>query len=351
MTSKERIQCVLKGEKPDRYPTYEHFWTETIARWKREGLPEDCDIHGYFDFDIARCGGFGMSVQLETQVLREDENYRTIKDGRGVTLRTHKFESGHTPHWVDAPVKTAEDWYEYRKRLVFNTRRVETDAFEKARELRQKGKFVCLFNSDPYEHAWPVFGQENILVLMLEEPELVRDAIDTWADLTIECFRYYIENGLDFDGYFVSSDLGYRNGTLFSADSYRSLIFPAHKRINDFLHEHGKTVIIHSCGKIESFIPMIIEAGFDVLQPLEVKCGQNVIDIAAKFGKEITYFGNIDVRALSEDRKAIRDEILPKLKAFDGKYNYIFHSDHSIPPTVSFENYCYALELARNYLD
>lgn len=351
MTSKERILCVLSGQRPDRYPTYEHFWEETLVSWRRQGLPEQCDIIEYFDFDIAGCGGMGMSAQLDMKVIEEDEQYKTVKDRRGITLRHHKYESGHTPQWIDSPVKNREDWFEYKKRLVFNLERIENGAFEKARQLREKGKFICLFNSDPYEQAWPVFGQENFLMLMIEDPGLVCDAIETWANLTIECFRYYIDKGLDFDGYFVSSDLGYRNGTLFSAHTYKQLIFPSHKKINDFLHRQGKKVIMHSCGQIESFIPMIIEAGFDILQPLEAKCGLDVNGLVKKFGRQITFFGNMDVRVLSEDKAAIRKEIITKLAAFDGKYNYIFHSDHSIPPTVSMENYRFALELARNYLN
>ena len=95
---------------------------------------------------------------------------------------------------------------------------------------------------------------------------------------------------------------------------------------------------------------MFIEEGFDCLQALEAKCGQDVRELVKEYGRKIVFFGNIDVRVFSMDTAAVRNEILPKLAAFDGGYNYIFSSDHSMPQTASIENYIYALDIVRNYL-
>lgn len=351
MTSKDRMDCIFSGKKPDRYPCFEHFWGETVQAWVAEGLPSEIDPSDYFDFDIADAGNgwFDLTAQFDEELISEDEHYRVVRDSRGVVARHHKQESGHTPHWLETPIRTPSEWWEYKKRLVFDENRIKLGAFDRAKQFREKGKFICLFNADPYEQAWPVFGQTQIFMAMLEEPEVVRDALDTWAALTVECLDHYVRNGLDFDGYFVYGDMGYKNGTLFGPEVYRELVMPAHKMIVDHLHSHGKKVILHSCGKIKSFIPMLIEVGFDALQPLEAKCDQEVRELAVTYGRDIVFFGNIDVRKLSADKESIREEIDSKLRAFDGKWNYIFHSDHSIPPTVSLDNYQFALELARTY--
>jgi uroporphyrinogen decarboxylase len=185
---------------------------------------------------------------------------------------------------------------------------------------------------------------------MLEDPEVVKDAMDTWADLTVKCIDYYVKHGLDFDGVWFYGDMGYRNGTLFGPDVYRSLVMPAHSKIVDYIHQQGKKVILHSCGQIKSFLPMLIEVGFDAIQPLEAKCDQDVRELVKQYGRQIVFIGNIDVRALSADKEAISEEMESKLAAFEGSWNYVFHSDHSIPQTVTLENYRYALDLARGYL-
>ena len=352
MLSKARMECVFEGRKPDRYPCFEHFWGSALDRWRNEGLPADADQYEYFDFDIVIAGVRGMdfSAQFPEEIISEDETFKVIKDCKGVTARHHKDGSGHTPHWLDTPIHVPSDWWEYKKRLVFNESRIDTSAFDMARRYREQGKYICLFNAEPYEQAWPVFGQVQMFMAMIEDPEIVKDAMDTWANLTVECVDYYIKHGLEFDGCFFYGDMGYRNGTLFGPDIYRSLVMPAHKRIVDFLHDNGKRVILHSCGQIKSFIPMLIEVGFDALQPLEAKCDQDVRELAKEYGRQIVFFGNIDVRELSKDKEAVRREVESKLEAFDGNWNYIFHSDHSIPQDISFENYCYALDLARKYL-
>ena len=350
MTSKERMECVFSGERPDRYPCFEHFWGEAIKRWEGEGLPEGVNPYEYFDLDIGKCGAYDLSAQFPEELISEDETYKIIRDSKGVISQRHKTESGHTPHWLETPIKTPSDWWTYKERLAFNEDRIYPNTFQWAKDLRAQGRYVCLFGSEPYEQAWPVFGQVQLFMAMLENPEIVKDAMDTWANLSLECMDYYVRNGLDFDGCFFYGDMGYRNGTLFSPQVYRELIMPAHKKIVGFAHDCGKKVILHSCGQIKGFIPMLIEVGFDALQPLEAKCDQDVRELQKEFGRQLVFFGNIDVRELSKDKEAIRQEIESKLKAFDGSWNYIFHSDHSVPQTVSLENYTYALNLAKEWL-
>jgi uroporphyrinogen decarboxylase len=350
MTSKERVDCVFSGTRPDRYPCYEDFWSETGEKWKSEGHIGDIDPVEYFDFDIAPVEGLDLSAQFPTELISEDETYKVVRDSRGVTAQRHKDESGHTPHWLDTPIKTPSDWWEYKKRLVFNEQRISEDMFSQVEKYRSQGRFVCLFDMEPYEQAWPVFGQVQIFMAMLENPEVVKDAMDTWSELTIQTLDYAFGRGLDVDGCFFYGDMGYRNGTLFGPDVYRALIMPAHKEIVGYLHGKGKKVILHSCGQIKSFIPMLIEVGFDALQPLEAKCDQDVRELEQQYGRKIVFFGNMDIRELEKDKESIRREVESKLAAFDGNWNYIFHSDHSVPQTVSYENYMYALELAKAYL-
>jgi uroporphyrinogen decarboxylase len=75
----------------------------------------------------------------------------------------------------------------------------------------------------------------------------------------------------------------------------------------------------------------------------------DVRKLKAEFGNAITFYGNIDVRKLSGTRADIEEEISSKVPVAMKDGGYIFHSDHSVPPTVSWENYCYAIELLDRY--
>lgn len=349
MTGRERISAAFKGEKADRLGVYEHVWGESVVRWKKEGLPEDADLGKYFDYDIQNMGWFNLSMQLPSETVEEDDTYITTRDANGVVAKRHKTESGHTPHWIDHLFKGREEWEKYKDRLVMNEDRIDRNLIEKKDEFRNSNKFVCLAGIEPYEAFWPVFGQVRIFELMLDDPELIKEIFLKTAGLIIDIIKRYIELGVYFDGVWFYGDMGYRNGTLFSQNIYDNLIFESHKKLCDFVHSLGKPTVLHSCGCIKAFLPKLIEAGFDAIQPLEVKCDQDIRELHKIHGDKILYFGNIDVRKLSGTKKDVEEEIIPKLEYITKRGRYIFHSDHSIPPTISFENYKYALEIVRSF--
>ncbi|MHB1000984.1 MAG: uroporphyrinogen decarboxylase family protein [Armatimonadota bacterium] len=349
MTSSERILTILKGGIPDRIGKSDGPWSETFARWKTEGLEEGVDIGEKFGFDFCAIPGADLSLRLPTEVIEDTDTYILHKDANGVLRKDFKHESGHTPHWISHTVNTGKDWYEYKERLTPDDSRIPENIAEICDNARKTGKFTHYTAVESYESAWPVFGQVNIFTLMLDEPEAAFDVFDTYANMTITLVQKMIDKGADFDGAWFYGDVGYRNSTLFSPACYEELLWPAHKKLCDYFKSIDKPVILHSCGKIESLIPKFIEAGFAAIQPLEAKCGQDVRVLKELYGNKITFFGNIDVRKLSGTREDIEEEISSKIPVAMKNGGYIYHSDHSVPPTVSWENYCYAHELIDKY--
>ena len=349
MDSRDRILTTLKGGIPDRIGRADSIWAETMVRWRNEGLQEGQDVGELFGFDFYGLPGPDMSLRLPTEVYEDTDDYILQKDANGVTRKDVKRESGHTPHWISHTINTADNWYAHKERLVPDDTRIPGNIREVYEAARKTDRFVHFTGVECYESAWPVFGQVNIFMLMMDDPEAAKDVFETYTDIIVHAARRYLEMGIDFDGAWFFGDMGYRNSTLFSPACYEELIWPAHKRMCDFFNSRGKPIILHSCGKIESLIPKLIEAGFAAIQPLEAKCGQDVRVLKERFGNKITFFGNIDIRKLSGTRQDIEEEISSKLPIAMKGGGYIFHSDHSVPPTVSFDNYRYAIELLEKY--
>jgi uroporphyrinogen decarboxylase len=130
---------------------------------------------------------------------------------------------------------------------------------------------------------------------------------------------------------------------------YRDLVLPSHKRICDHMAADGLAVTLHSDGDIRAFIPMFLEAGFRGLHPLEAKAGLHVEDLKARYGNRLVLHGNIDVRVLATTKEAIEKEIRDKLAVAKPGGGYLYHSDHSVPHDVSWENYAFAIEMVRRY--
>jgi uroporphyrinogen decarboxylase len=126
--------------------------------------------------------------------------------------------------------------------------------------------------------------------------------------------------------------------------------FESDRLLYDFFHQHDMPVILHSCGRVTALIPHLIEAGLDCLQPLEVKAGMDLVELKREFGRDLAFMGGIDVRAMADPNpQAIEDEIRRKFEAALPGGGYIYHSDHSVPNNVSYQQYTRVMELVREH--
>ena len=72
--------------------------------------------------------------------------------------------------------------------------------------------------------------------------------------------------------------------------------------------------------------------------------------LAPRYSQRIAFFGNIDIMVLAtNDRARIEEEVRAKLAAGMASRRYIFHFDHSVPPSVSWSAYQYVVELLEQY--
>lgn len=160
-------------------------------------------------------------------------------------------------------------------------------------------------------------------------------------DHSLAHMEWLIETkGIKFDALWFFSDLCFKNGMLLSPRIYRELVMPIHREYKRFCDEHGMFFMLHCDGDVRDFIPLIIESGFDVIQPLEARAGNDVRELKELYGESITFFGNINADIIANGTKdEIREEVASKVNAAKQGGGYMYHIDHSVPPTVSLENY------------
>ncbi len=339
MTTYERMTRMFDHKEADRVPITDSPWAGTIMRWTQEGMPEGADWREFFGIDLIEQFGVDNSPRYPYQVLEETEDYIISKSSWGVTMKQFKHADS-TPEFLDFTVTTAEKWKEAKARMTFSEDRFDWAHLEKNyRRFREEGRWLQLgfwFGFD-VTHSWMV-GTETLLVAMLEEPEWVVDMFNHYLDMCIMHYEKVLEKGYTFDAITWPDDMGYKGTQFFSLDLYRNLLKPVHKRAADWAHAHGMKVHLHSCGDIRPLIPELIEIGIDALNPLEVKAGVDPLKVKEQYGDKLVLHGGMNA-VLWDDKDAIIAEIertVPKLKENGG---YIFSSDHSIPNTVTLENF------------
>jgi uroporphyrinogen decarboxylase len=94
----------------------------------------------------------------------------------------------------------------------------------------------------------------------------------------------------------------------------------------------------------------LIEAGWDCLNPVEVKAGMDLRELKPLYGDRLAFYGGIDVRLMSaEDDSVIEEEVRTKIECAKQGGGYIYHSDHSVPEDVSWDNYQRLMKLVHRY--
>ena len=375
MTARERFLMALDHKEPDRVPIHDSPWIAAIRRWKSEGLPLDKNPSEYFDFEMVVFGA-DISPRFPVKTVEEDEKYITKTTQYGGLRRDHK-EYSSTPEIVDYPVKTQDDWERIKERLKPHRDRVDWEGgwlagtaeddrgFESILETgradqrlglpgfyraKEQGKFIVYAAAFGYDLIQSYVRSEQLLMLIATEPDWVRDMYEIEAQLSIDMYEVMKEGGFEFDAAFILCDLGYRNGLLFSPHHYDEQLRPTFQKLVAYFKGEGLPVILHSCGCVKELIPRFIEDGLTCLQPLEVKAGMNVVQLKKDFGEKLAFMGGIDVRAMANpDPKVIEEEIKTKIPFAKKGGGYIYHSDHSVPNNVSFQQYERILQLVKQY--
>jgi uroporphyrinogen decarboxylase len=350
LTSRERVRMALDHKEPDRVPIQDSIWGATVDRWHDQGLPHHIPVEEYFGFEMVNIGA-DCTPRFPSKVLERDEEFIVETTPYGGIRKNHRDRST-TPELIDYPIKDKADWYErVRPRLEPSMTRVDwVTARARLERERSEGRFICYSAVSGYDVCQNYIRTDELLLAMITEPEMFKDMVETHATLSIEQAKMMLAEGFEFDGAFLYNDMGYRNGPLFSPDMYRRLIMPSDQRLTEFFHSHGMPVLLHSCGNVKALIPDLIAAGIDCLQPLEVKAGMDVVELKEKHGAELAFMGGIDQRLMSDPNRAlIAEEIARKIEVAKQGGGYIYHSDHSVPVDVTFQQYQEVMELVREH--
>jgi Uroporphyrinogen-III decarboxylase len=339
MTSKERFLRMYQHKEADRIPITDSPWGGTFRRWHKEGMPTNVDWTDYFGIDKIAGIGVDISPRYESKTIEETDDYVIYTTGWGATQKSFKGEDS-TPEFLDFKVNSAEAWVDAKARMLNPENRINWDYLKNNYDRWvADGHWIMAnfwFGFD-VAHSW-MSGTETILVAMYEEPEWVADIFETYLNCCLTQFDKIWEAGYKFDCISWPDDMGYKNTTFFSNDMYRKILKPFQKKAVDWAHERGIYAHLHSCGNIMSRMDELVEIGIDALNPLEVKAGMEPIYLKKQYGDKLALHGGVNA-VLWDDKDAIVaeiDRVVPVLKQNGG---YIFSSDHSIPNSVSLENF------------
>ena len=150
----------------------------------------------------------------------------------------------------------------------------------------------------------------------------------------------------------TGTDFGTQSGLFISPASYRKLYQPFHRRVNDWIHEHTPwKTFIHSCGSVITLLPDLIEAGFDVLNPVQCSAvGMDPRVLKERFGGKLTFWGGgVDTqKTLPFGTPAeIRSQVKERIDIFNRGGGFVFNTMHNVQAATPTENLVALYEAVR----
>ena len=137
-------------------------------------------------------------------------------------------------------------------------------------------------------------------------------------------------------------DLGAMNGPFMDVDTYKHFFKPWLKMLCDYVKANSNMkTFIHSCGSIYSLIPDLIDAGFDILNPVQTQCRHmEPKKLKTEFGKDVTFWGGgiETVGTLNMGSEEVRRQTLERLELLSKDGGFIFNPIYNVMPEVPPQN-------------
>ena len=152
---------------------------------------------------------------------------------------------------------------------------------------------------------------------------------------------------------FVSgADFGTQQGPFISPETYREMFLPFHIRVNNWIHEHTTwKTLVHSCGAVRAFLDSFIEAGFDILNPVQCSAaGMDPIGLKRDFGDRIVFWGGgVDTQRTLPfgTPEEVKAEVRERIRVFAPGGGFMFNTVHNVQARVPVENLLALYETVR----
>jgi hypothetical protein len=365
MNSRERTLATLLFQHPDRIPFEPGMPREkTLARWHREGLPKGAD---WFDVLCKTIGikpdpyttlpakanhliDFHMRPRFEEKVLEHENGHYLIQDWMGNIVEisdeydyTYIREAKDfvTRKWHAFPVSSPQDFEMMKRRYrTDDPERYGNDFAETLRRLEHRDFIVTLIFPGPFWQLREWCGFEPLCMMLVESPQFVEEMILFWIDFVSRVMSPALDAGI-VDHILINEDMAYKEKCMISPDMAERFLKPAWQRWVRQAGEAGvKLFDLDSDGYVGELVPVWIDSGLNVCDPIEVAAGNDINALRDEYGQKIAFRQGVDKRCIAKGGKAIENE-LQRLEPVIKSGGYLPGCDHGVPYDISWPDFVY----------
>ncbi|HTY59029.1 MAG TPA: uroporphyrinogen decarboxylase family protein [Bacteroidota bacterium] len=213
---------------------------------------------------------------------------------------------------------------------------------EGARRLRQKTDraIVGLFGGNLLEMGQFLYRNDNFFVLMAEDPDTTHDFLDNLVEMHLRNLEEFLGAvGPYIDVINFGDDLGMQTGPQISPAMYRRYFKPRHARMWKRAKELADVkVMLHCCGGVRELLPDLIDAGLDVINPVQISCrGMEAAGLKRDFGDAIVFWGGgCDTQTVlsTGTPESVRRHVREQIRTLSPGGGFVFQQVHNILANV-----------------
>ncbi len=337
MNGKERVQAILNRQAVDRLPVDLWYTPEIYSALSAHfGVDTEDALHRAMGLD--KIVWINPAPPAHEQAAGAERNIwgaelRTIDTGTAVyqEIVRNPLAGYDTPEALEGfPYWPDPAGYDYE------------GTAEEARAIHEDYATIGPWVSF-YEIYCMLRGLEQALMDLLAAPDLVDAILDRVEACQTDMLKRFLDKtAAHMDLVFISDDMGSQNGLLISLDAWDRFFKDRMRRWCDLIHGYGVKVFFHSDGACADLVPRLIEAGIDVLNPIQHRCpGMDMAMLKREYGKDIIFHGGVDNQDVLPFGSAadVRRETRNCMETLGGDgAGFICCSCHNVQPGTPVEN-------------
>lgn len=359
MTSRQRLLTAFAHRQPDRCPTYVWYTDDgmqSLMAYLAADSPEEVVRILGIDEEVKVALNAEMPPDARAQIdlLVPDEykeNAAYSVDDRGRVVRIHEgVDVLQDIVWV--PLGDVERVDELERYPLPRAEWIKSpDGLEEAiRAHKRAGRLVRGEVVQVFKLSWLVRGMENVLVDFLIHEDIIQALYDAFYEFNTAYSRRLVEAGVDV--IVIGGDLGMQDRLIMSPDTWRVFDKPALTKMIRTLKgiNPGVKVYMHTDGDVRTIVPDLIEAGVDILNPIQPEC-MDPVEIKREFGDRLVLHGCVSLQRTLPfgSTDDVKDEVRHLIKHCNINGGFVLGPSNEIFKGIPAQNVVAMYEAAREF--